>query len=142
MTSTDRTAGAAHPSGADQAAIAAVPQQVVAAWAAHDADAFAELFTDDATMILPGLYCKGREQIRTHMAAAFAGPYRGTRVTGEPIDIRLLRPQVALLITEGGVVAAGESEPAADRAVRGSWLVVERDGRWQLAAYQNSPRAA
>ena len=57
------------PSEADQAAVAAIPQHVVAAWADHDADAFAGAFTEDGTLILPGLFLKGREEIRSHMAA-------------------------------------------------------------------------
>lgn len=124
------------------AAVAALPQRVIAAWAAHDADAFAEVFTEDGSMILPGLHRKGREAIRAHMAAAFEGPYKGTRVTGTPFDVRPLAPGVVLLLTEGGVLAPGQDELAAENAVRASWLAVEKDGEWYLAAYQNSPREA
>ncbi|KUJ70410.1 hypothetical protein ACZ90_03805 [Streptomyces albus subsp. albus] len=53
---------------------------------------------------------------------------------------RLLGDGVALLITEGGILAPGETEASGDGAVRASWLAVEQDGQWRLAAYQNSPR--
>jgi uncharacterized protein (TIGR02246 family) len=124
----------------DLAGAAALPERIVAAWASHDADAFAALFTEDGSMILPGVYQRGREQIRAFMAQAFAGPYRGTRVTGQPLDLRRLSDGVALLITQGGVLAPGETEVAEQRAIRASWLAVRRDGDWQLAAYQNSPQ--
>ncbi|MEU2282435.1 SgcJ/EcaC family oxidoreductase [Streptomyces sp. NPDC013178] len=126
----------------DKAAVAAVPQRLAEAWAAHDADAFAEVFTPDGTLVLPGFFEKGRDAIRAFAAAAFAGPYRGTRVTGTPVDLRFANEGAGVLITRGGILAPGETEPAPERAVHGSWVVVKRDGQWFLAAYQNSPRHA
>ncbi|MFE7131871.1 SgcJ/EcaC family oxidoreductase [Streptomyces sp. NPDC057638] len=126
----------------DRAAIAALPQRVVAAWAAQDADAFAEVFTPDGTMIIPGVFQQGREAIRSFLAQAFQGPFKGTRVTGTPVDLRFAGAESGILITRGGILAPGESEPSAERAVNASWVVIKRDGRWLLAAYQNSPRNA
>lgn len=133
-------AAAAGPSGADQAAIAALPNQLTAAWAAHDANSFAELFTEDGTLILPGYYRKGRDEIREFMTAGFAGRYKGSRVTGQPIDIKPLGTGAAALITQGGVLAPGETEVSAKAAIRASWILVKRNGQWLLAVYQNCPR--
>lgn len=126
----------------DKAAVAALPQRIVAAWAAHDADAFAAVFTADATMILPGVYEKGRDAIRGYMAKAFAGQYKGTQVTGTPIDVRFITGESGVLVTRGGVLAPGETEPAPERTIHASWIVVKQDGQWSLAGYQNSPRNA
>jgi uncharacterized protein (TIGR02246 family) len=131
--------GKAGPTAQDQAAIAALPARVVEAWAAHDADAFAGVFTEGGSMILPGQYRKGRDEIRTFMAGAFAGPYNGTRVTGTPVDLRFLGSDVAVLLTQGGVLAAGETEVSAASAIRATWLAVRENGEWLLAAYQNTP---
>ena len=125
---------------AEQAEIAAVPARMVASWAAHDAEAFADLFTEDGTLILPGVYKKGRDEIRAFMAAGYAGPYQGTRVTGTPLDIKPLAPGAVALLTVGGVIAAGATELSDKAAIRASWILVKRDGRWQLALYQNCPR--
>lgn len=129
----------AGPSAADQAAMAAVPQRIVKAWAEHDAEAFAGVFTDDGTMILPGTYCKGREDISAFMAEAFRGRYQGTQVTGTPISVAFLNGEAGVLVTHGGVLRPGQSELSDETAIRASWVVVKRNGEWQLAAYQNSP---
>lgn len=126
---------------ADQAAIAALTQKVVAAWAYADAETFSSVFVDDGTMILEGVFCDGREAIRDRMAEEFAGRWKDTQVTGKPIGIRALGPDTALLISQGGVLAAGETEVSDDSAIHATWLAVrQEDGGWKLAAYQNSPR--
>lgn len=124
---------------ADQAAIAALTQKVIAAWAYHDADAFAGVFTEDGTMILPGVYKKGRDEIRAFLVESFAGNYKGTQVTGRPLEIRFFTPDSGVLITQGGVLGPGETEVADSQSVRAAWTVVKRDGSWHLASYQNTP---
>ena len=125
---------------ADQAAIAALTQKVLAAWAYQDADTFANVFVEDGTMILSGVYCSGRAEIRDHMVKEFEGRWRGTQVTGKPISIRALGPDVMLLLSLGGILAAGETEVTEGSAIRASWLAVRTDDGWRLAAYQNTPR--
>jgi uncharacterized protein (TIGR02246 family) len=123
----------------DQAAVAALTQRVIAAWSYADADSLAEVFTEDATMTLPGLHKKGREEIRTYLRNAYANQYKGTQVTGKPVDLRFLSSDVALMLTRGGVLAPGETEVSDDQAILAAWTCVKQDGDWYLAAYQNSP---
>ncbi|MCY0938963.1 SgcJ/EcaC family oxidoreductase [Streptomyces sp. H34-S4] len=127
-------------SDADKAAVAALPGRIVAAWAQHDAKAFAQVFTAQGTMILPGFYSDGREAIEAFMTAAFQGPFKGTQVTGTPLALKFIRSDVAVVVTQGGVLAPGETEVADARAVRATWVAAKEDGEWYLAAYQNSPR--
>lgn len=118
-----------------------VPLRLVAAWARNDAAGVADVFTEDGILILPGdVYKKGRDAIRSFMAAAYAGPFKGTGVTGNPVDVRFVSDDVALLRTHGGILAPGEKEIAPELAVRSTWVTVKKDGTWQLAGYQNSPR--
>jgi uncharacterized protein (TIGR02246 family) len=109
------------------------------AWAAGDAAAFAELYTDDATIVQPGIHKKNNDDIRTTMAAGFAGPLKGSHVLDEPQSVRLLGSDAAIIITEGGIVMAGQAEVPADRVVRATWVLTKQDERWLVAAYQNSP---
>ncbi|OXM51876.1 SgcJ/EcaC family oxidoreductase [Amycolatopsis alba] len=120
--------------------VAALPGQIVAAWARHDAEAFADVFVEDGTMILPGVHVKGRDNIAKFMAGAFATAYQGSQVTGTPFDAREIAPGVVVLYTEGGVIQAGDTSVAENAKVRASWTAVLRDGEWKLAAYQNTPR--
>jgi uncharacterized protein (TIGR02246 family) len=137
--STTTQEAAAGPSAADQAAVAALTQRVIAAWAYGDGDAFADVFVEEGTMILPGLFKKGREEIRAYLKEAYQGPYKNTQVTGRPLDLRFFGPDAGILITQGGVLAPGENEVSDEQAIRATWTVVKRDGQWKLAAYQNSP---
>jgi len=120
-----------------------VPLRLVAAWARNDAEAVANVFTEDGVLILPGdVFKRGRDEIKSFLAAAYAGPFKGTGVTGRPVDLRFVGEDVALIRTHGGLVAAGETDIAPELAVRSTWVVVRRDGEWLLAGYQNSPRGA
>jgi uncharacterized protein (TIGR02246 family) len=124
----------------DEAQVRGVSERIVSAWAKHDADAFAETFTEDGSLILPGgIYLTSREEIRAFMAQGFAGPYKGTQVTGSPIQVKPLAAGVVLMLTQGGVLAPGEKTVAPEREIRASWLIVKRDGQWLLTAYQNTP---
>ncbi|MBO3750569.1 SgcJ/EcaC family oxidoreductase [Streptosporangiaceae bacterium NEAU-GS5] len=129
----------ARPAAEDMAAMQAVPSRIVAAWADNDPDAFAEVFTEDGSLILPGdVFLTSREQIRAFMKAAYAGPYKGTRVTGEPQAIKVLGPDAALLITKGGVLMPGETEVSAEQLIRATWTLKRVGGEWRLTAYQNT----
>lgn len=124
----------------DAAAIAALTQRMVAGWAYGEADTIANLFVEDGTLVLPGVYCNGKEEVRAYFTQAYQGRYKNTQVIGKPLGIRVLAPDVAILLSQGGVLQEGETEVAEPNAIRASWLVVKRDGDWLLAAYQNSPR--
>lgn len=127
---------------ADSAAtdsVLGVIQAVYDAWADGDANTFARLYTDDASVVQPGIYKKNSDVIRTTMAAGFAGPLKGSRVLDEPQSVRFLGPDAAVVITESGVLMAGQTELPAERLVRCTWVLTRRDGQWYIAAYHNSP---
>jgi uncharacterized protein (TIGR02246 family) len=125
--------------GGEQAAVLSVPLRIRAAWESNDADAFADVFIENGSLLLGDDQLDGREEIRAHMAEGFAGPYQGARVTEQPLEIQFLTPDVALAITQGGVVPAGDSELASEREERAMWVCVKGPDGWRLAAQQTSP---
>lgn len=120
------------------AGVQAVFDQIYAAWAAGDADAFAELYTEDATVAMPGVYYHGREAVRHHMAQGFAGPLKGSRGVDTPHHIRVLG-DTAIVVSRAGIQLAGEPGVPADREVTATWVLARQDGRWLVAAYANTP---
>jgi uncharacterized protein (TIGR02246 family) len=122
-----------------EGAVLTVPLRIRAAWEGNDADAFAKVFTANGSMLAGDTQLTDPGQIRDYMTEAFAGPYRGSRLVDEPVDIRLLTDGVALAITEGGVVYAGESGVAPDRRTRSTWVAARDDGEWRLVSYQTCP---
>ncbi len=130
------------PASPETAQIAAITQHVADAWASQDAVAFAAVFTEDGSMVLPGdVHETSRAGIEAYMRRSFAGHYAGTRVTGQPLSIRLVAPDTVVMITRGGVLLAGESEVAPERQITATWVLVRDDGHWRLCAYHNSPSA-
>jgi uncharacterized protein (TIGR02246 family) len=126
-------------SDADRKAVLDVLAGVYKAWEANDAEAFVADYTDDASVIQPGVYKKDREEIRTTMAAGFAGPLKGSRATDHPVDVRFLTGDTAIVVSEGGIVFPRQDAVASERLVRATWVLLRRDGAWRIASYHNSP---
>ncbi|MEU8194175.1 SgcJ/EcaC family oxidoreductase [Microbispora amethystogenes] len=148
MTSTRPTGGtpaapAVTVSQDDAAAVLSVMRSLSGAWAGHDAETMAKLYTDDATLILPGVtYLKGRAAISDYMDAAFAGKWKGTRVAGVPLELRYAADDVIVLVSQGGAYRPGSAEVTAEDAIRGMWLFTRRDGQWAISGYVNTPLGA
>lgn len=122
-----------------EGAVLTVPLRARAAWAAGDARAYSALFTDDGSELLGDVQLRGRAEIEQYLADAFQGPYAGSRISESPVEIRLLTDEVAVAVTEGGVLRKGEETPLPQNSFRGQWVVVKRDGDWQLFSHQTSP---
>ena len=134
MTSTTTTA-----SDADRKAVLEPLAALYRAWEANDAEAFVADYTDDASVIQPGVYKKDRDEIRTTMAAGFAGPLSGSRVAAHPVDVRFVTDDTAIVVSEDGIIFPGQDAVASERLVRATWVLVRRDGAWRIASYHNSP---
>lgn len=123
-------------------AVLDVVKGVYEAWNNADPDAFVADYFEDASAVMPGTYRKSRQEIHDAMAFSFNGPLKGTRASDKVLDVRFLNDDAAVVISESGVLLPGESEAPPERTVYATWVLGKRDGKWQLAAYSNSPSVA
>ena len=120
------------PAGIQQAL-----DRIRAAWDAGDADAYAAEFTADATYVIyAGLISRGRDEIRADHVPVFAKWQRGSRMSMEVIDVRLLGDDAAVVLTEGGV---STRTPITRDKVQ-TFVFVREGERWACAAFQNTKR--
>jgi uncharacterized protein (TIGR02246 family) len=127
--------------GADRA-VRAVFDEVSAAWADGDADAFTGWYTEGATAVLPGFYLPGKDAIRAAMADANAGPLKGSRRIHEVQTVRFLGDGTAIVISKSATTLAGETEPAAGWREWATWVLTRHEGRWLIEAYHGCPENA
>ncbi|WP_405136775.1 SgcJ/EcaC family oxidoreductase [Nocardia sp. NBC_01388] len=119
----------------ERAAVLAVIDGVYGAWANNDADALAANFDADASSVTPGWPGAGREAVRARFAAAFAGPWQGSRVVDEPSTVRFLNPDTAIVVGRSAVQLPGKSET--EPPVLGTWVIARPSGQWLVHAFHS-----
>ncbi|MCU7827182.1 SgcJ/EcaC family oxidoreductase [Kitasatospora sp. DSM 101779] len=124
---------------ADAAAIQAVLVDSYKAWEAGDADGMVADYTADATAIMTGSLRDSRDAIRDAMAMAFAGPLKGTSTYNKQLSLRFVGRDAAIVISESGILFAGQAEVPDAGKVNATWVFEKQDGQWLIAAYHNSP---
>ena len=87
----------------DVAAIKGVLESHYKAWDAGDADAFVTDYATDATVIMPGIYRKSREEVRQGMAEGFASFLKGSTAVDKLGTIRFLGEDAAVAVSEAGI---------------------------------------
>jgi uncharacterized protein (TIGR02246 family) len=80
--------------------------------------------------------------IRKNMAQAFEGPLKGSSTHNKTISLRFVGRDAAILVSESGILFAGQTEVPATGKVNATWVFEKREGRWLIAAYHNSPVSA
>jgi uncharacterized protein (TIGR02246 family) len=127
---------------ADEAAIQAVLVDSYKAWEAGDADGMVANYTADATAIMTGSLRDSRDVIRKSMALAFEGPLKGSSTYNKRLSLRFVGRDAAIVVSESGILFAGETVVPDMRKVNATWVLEKRNGQWLIAAYHNSPALA
>jgi uncharacterized protein (TIGR02246 family) len=84
----------------------------------------------------------GRDVIRENMALAFAGPLEGSSTYNKQLSLRFVGRDAAIVVSESGILLAGQTEVPDASKVNATWVFEKRDGQWLIAAYHNSPVGA
>lgn len=109
------------------------------AWALMDAPQFAACYASDATVIGPGIYLRGKDNIEASMAAAFAGPLKHSLRPHSARSLRFLSGDTAVVVTESATVFPGEAEAPPDRQHLVTWILTRHDGQWLVEANHICP---
>ncbi|NQW04024.1 MAG: SgcJ/EcaC family oxidoreductase, partial [Acidobacteria bacterium] len=89
---------AAVASQADEAAIRDVQARQAAAWNAHDAVAYANLFSEDGDVVnVLGWWWQGRSEIQSKLSDAFAWVFRDSRLTIADVHTRFIDASTAIV---------------------------------------------
>lgn len=104
------------------------------AWALMDAAQFAACYANDATVIGPGIYLRGKDDINASMAAAFAGPLKHSLRQHSAHSLRFLSGDTAVAVTESATTFPGEAEAPPDRQHLVTWILTRHDGQWLIEA--------
>jgi uncharacterized protein (TIGR02246 family) len=123
----------------DAAAIQAVLVDSYNAWESGDADGMVANYTADATAIMTGSLRDSRDVIRDNMALAFEGPLKGSSTCNKQLSLRFVSRDAAIVVSESGILFAGETDVPDTGKVNATWVLEKRDGQWLIAAYHNSP---
>jgi uncharacterized protein (TIGR02246 family) len=108
-------------------------------WNRRDGEAFAAPFAEDGEVIgFDGSQVSGRAGIAAEMQRIFTDHATGTYV-GRVRGVRMLGPTAAVMRAVAGVVPAGQSDLDPKLNSVQALVAEQRDGRWQIALYQNTP---
>jgi len=133
--------GAAADRQADEAAIRDVAQtRQQQAWNQHDAKAYAALFAEDGDVVnVIGWWWKGRKEIESQLSDAFAFVFRESTLTITQVDIRFLRPKIAVAHTRW-TMSGAKTPPTIPEPREGiQTLVLQKvGGNWMIEAFQNT----
>lgn len=124
---------------ADEDAIRDLIDQQEKGWAAGDPEAYAGVFTPDADYVtFLGSHYRGREAIAASCAPLFRKLLKGSRLHIEISRVRFLTPDVALVHANATVVKRRARRRKRRNTRVNTSVAVRIDGRWRLAASQNT----
>ena len=114
------------------------------AWNQHDAKAYGALFAEDGDVVnIVGWWWKGRKQIEDKLRDAFAFVFRESTLTINEVEIRFLKPKVAVAHTRW-TMSGAKTPPTIPQPREGIQTIILQkfDGNWVIEAFQNTNHVA
>jgi uncharacterized protein (TIGR02246 family) len=113
----------------DDQAIRALLVKMYEAWAMGNGSAYAACFTEDSDYVtFNGIRLRGRRENAELHDALFRGVLKGTRIAAAVESLASLSDDVALVHTLG----------TGRKKSRQTYVVVRREGGWQIRSFQNT----
>jgi len=123
---------------ADEAAIRENVRQMEAGWNAKSGEQFAKPFAADADyVVINGSYVKGREAIAQGHQRIFDTFYKESVLSLSVKQVRMLRPDVAVVHVTGTNKIPRGAETQTGEAFM-TLLMTKESGVWRIAAFQNT----
>ena len=124
----------------DRETIRTVVVRQADAWNAHDARAYAALFSDDCDVVnVVGWWWRGRAELEAKLTTAFTQAFRDSRLVFTDVTVRELAPGVVLAharwTMSGARMPPGMPEPK--EGIQTLTLVRQND-RWLISGFQNT----
>jgi uncharacterized protein (TIGR02246 family) len=126
-------------SAKDEQAIDAVVTGFAASWNAPGMPGLEKLFAPDADfVVVSGHWHKGRNDIVTYHRGLLQGGYKGSHLSPVKIDVRFIRPDVAIAHAAWHADYHGRDGMPAVRTALMTLVLTKDQGRWEIAAAHNT----
>ena len=113
-----------------------------------DAEGFAQLLTEDVALVnFGGRRVLGRGNVQQAMRQALETPFAQVYTRNEVIDVRFLRPDVAVVscvkhISDEREPAERDSDTVLSKRGSATFVLAGERGRWRIALIQTTPITA
>ena len=126
----------------DEAAIRAVESRQAEAWNAHDATAYARLFTPDADVVnVLGWHWTGRAELEQKLGNAFAFVFAHSALRIADVSVRFLSDEIAVAHVRwsmtGAVSPDGSGSNIPQTGIQ-TQILRKAAGQWLITAFQNT----
>lgn len=122
----------------DEAALRENVRQLEAGWNAKSGAQFARPFGTDADyVVINGMYIKGREAIEQGHQRIFDTIYKESTLSLSVKQVRMLRPDVAVVHVNGTNKFTRDGEARTSEAII-TLVMTKESGAWKIAAFQNT----
>lgn len=110
-------------------------------WNTHDASAVAAFFSEDADFIVGnGPRIVGRDAVEEWWRSYFSGIDDARKGTFAIASLRTITPEVVVVNINSTTAGHGHSgEELPTRLARGTWVVAQDNGKWQISAFRALP---
>jgi uncharacterized protein (TIGR02246 family) len=127
----------------DEAAVRNIPQAFAAAWAKHDGHQLAKTMSEDVDFVnVGGDWLHGRADFELYHTRLLSGRFRESLVTPLEIDVRFLRPNLAVLHWSWRIQGDRNEDltPRKPRFGLFTMIVEKQSGEWLVVVAQNTNR--